>query len=225
MSDPEIQSLIHRGLVQDLGEGSIVLAPGVGFPTGSFYIRELCQHQHHASFQHQSWAFSLEVGFTCACSGEEQEWRVSLHELRQLNSDDQLWYERVRQHSLNYGCKKKRREARLAVVRAKALLHRHLTKQQRWELRAKKAFTVQGSDGNTYLITEGTANNVKRVKNGRPDFSLCVVSDYNLPVYDLMLAQKLLLETNAPHFVSLANIFDLAGRPLPTANLELGLTG
>lgn len=192
--------------------------------SGSPYIRAYGEHLHHASFHHQDWVFSLEIGFTCACSGEEQEWRISLTELRRLEHPDQLWHTRVRRHFQSYGCKKARRESHVAHVRARALLHRHLTKQQRWDLRAQRAFTVRGNDGHTYLITKGTANNVKRIRNGTPEFSLCVVSDYCLPVYDLMLAQKLLLEADAQHFISIANIFDLNGRPLAIAgipNLEL----
>lgn len=170
------------------------------------------EHQRHASFAIQGWAFSREVGFTCGCSGCDQEWRISLTSLRSMlpqAREAYLHLQGLRRHPVP-GTKLLRRDRRRADARAKALLHRALSREQRWELRATKAFTVQGKDDKTYLITEGSTSNVKLLENGVQTHSLCVVAKGTaLPVHDLMLAQKLLLEHNPEAFWGLAVVRDL----------------
>lgn len=106
---------------------------------------------------------------------------------------------------------KERRAERRALSRARALLHGALTKAQRWELRATKAFTIQGKDKKTYLITEGGSLNVRLIQGGVATHALCVVADHKhpVPVYDLMLTQKLMLETNPEAFWKIANVTPL----------------
>jgi hypothetical protein len=112
------------------------------------------------------------------------------------------------------GNKKKRRDQRKADAKAKALLHRHLTKEQRWELRATKSVTTIGQDGRTYQITEGSCNNVFLLVDGVPKHRLCAVARLErfeqLPVYDLMLAQKLFIENDIATYLSVANAENLA---------------
>lgn len=99
----------------------------------------------------------------------------------------------------------------LASRRAKALLHKYLTKEQRQELRGTQAFRVSDRDGRQYLITEGTAGNVYFLVGGEERYRLCVVARGHLPipVYDLMLAQKLLIETDPEQFLKLANVTNI----------------
>jgi len=105
------------------------------------------------------------------------------------------------------------RKRRYANRKAKALLHRHLTKEQRWELRATKSIMVTGQDGRDYLITEGTCNNVFLMKDGEKRFRLCAVANLGgnqaLPVHDLMLAQKLTIESNIRRYLSMANAMNV----------------
>lgn len=174
------------------------------------WSQALEEHRRHAQFRTQGWAYEREVGFSCGCWGYDQEWRIDLTRLRDMVPEVRDRYLRVRAHDLRKGTKKLRREDRLASVKARALLHSQLTREQRWELRATRAFTVLGRDGHTYLITEGSSSNVRLIEQGSPTKSFCVVAKgLSLPVYDLMLAQKLLLETAPEDFHKIAVVRDL----------------
>jgi hypothetical protein len=91
-------------------------------------------------------------------------------------------------------------------VRSRALLYRYLTKDQKWNLRAEKSFFVKGKDGHTYEVHAAGTNNVTRYEDGKRKYCFCVVSKYEhpIPVYDLMLAQKLTLETDPRSFLDIA---------------------
>lgn len=173
------------------------------------WANELRAHRGHASFRLQQWPFTLEYGFTCECSGQEHEWRVGISGLKAMLPEAREALQRLYQHPP--GSRGNRKLGRKAALKAKALLHRHLSKPQRWELRATKAFTVVGQDGRPYLVTEGTANNVKLLVDGKPRYSLCVVfKDHApLPLYDLMLAQKTLLELDIRFFLRTARCMNL----------------
>lgn len=102
------------------------------------------------------------------------------------------------------------KESRRASLKARALLHYHLTKEQRKELRGTKAFTLAGADGKTYRITEGTTSNVYLLEEGQPVMRFCVVAkETALPMYDLLLAQKLMLESDPEQFWKIAVKTDL----------------
>ncbi len=180
----------------------------------SHWDRALEEHRRHTEFRTEGWAFSREVGFSCGCSGCDQEWRISLTTLRSRVPEIQNRYMRLRDHDLLAGSKKRKREERKANMKAKALLHSQLTREQRWQLRAEKAFTVVGRDGRMYLITEGSTSNVRLIENGEATHSFCVVAkDLRLPTYDLMLAQKLMLETAPEDFHKLAVVRNLREEP------------
>lgn len=184
----------------------------------SHWANSLERHRRHAEFRTEGWAYSREVGFTCGCGGHDEEWRISLTTLRDMVPVVRDQYLRIRHQHMSHGVKKVRRAERKADMKAKALLHSQLTKEQRWQLRAEKAFTIVGRDGRTYLITEGATSNVRLIENGEEVRSFCVVAkDLRLPVYDLMLAQKLLLETAPEDFHKLAVVRDLRVPPPPPA--------
>lgn len=171
------------------------------------WSRALEEHRRHPSFRTQQWAFSREWGFTCECAGYDQEWRINISSLRELLPETRMVLQRFFLHQSQRGNKAAKRLTRRANARAKTLLHKHLTKPQRWELRASKAFTVTGEDGRTYHVTEGTAGNVYLLEDGIPTYRFCIVPDHtltSLPVYDLMLAQKVLLESNIRMFLGTA---------------------
>lgn len=93
--------------------------------------------------------------------------------------------------------------------RAKALLFRYLAPHQKWELRAHNRVTVTGQDGRTYRIYARYGHNVKRVVADRETHSFCIIPDLRaetIPVYDLMLAHKVLLERDLGNFMRTANI-------------------
>ena len=176
----------------------------------SAWSRELENHRRHASFHAHSWAHSREFGFTCACCGEEDEWRISVASLREMMPAARNAVQRMVSEHGRRGTKKARREDRIARIKAKALLHYNLTKEQRWDLRGSKSFVITGKDGKSYRITEGTSSNVQLLENGVATHQLCVVAKgFQLPVYDLMLAQKLMLESDPEAFWKIAVVRDL----------------
>ncbi len=178
----------------------------------------LMEHEQHPSFHPQGWAFTREVGFTCECSGQEQEWRICLLRISDLlpEARERLMSMHGMRNVRNYrrlnprSAKPVKRERRRAERRAKALLHRHLTREQRWELRGSRSLTVTGQDGREYLITEGTCNNVFLLEDGEKRFRLCVVdAGMKVPVHDLMLAQKLMIEGDLSSYLGLARAMNM----------------
>jgi hypothetical protein len=80
----------------------------------------------------------------------------------------------------------------------RALLLRHyLSPVQRRQLAEKGYFEVIGGDtGNRYRIYAGAAANVCEIgENGGPRIGLCFLPVGDLPIGDVMLAQKIALET------------------------------
>lgn len=97
-----------------------------------------------------------------------------------------------------------------AAVRATRLLEEHLTPDQVESLRAHKSFKIRGSDGHTYLICTGSRGNVFRLNyRGDRKWAFCIHLEDSwfdqYPIEDHMLAQKLLLETDARAFLKIAN--------------------
>lgn len=102
----------------------------------------------------------------------------------------------------------------MAKARARKLLFSMLSADQQKELDEKNHFhlTVHSRDGSmkVYRIEHGYAGNVKLLGiDGQPVKRYCIHADYRLPYEDQMLAQKLLLETNEPEFLRIANMTQL----------------
>jgi hypothetical protein len=91
-----------------------------------------------------------------------------------------------------------------AVAKARVLLERALTPEQRRDLFARRCFYVKGKRF-TYRIREGHAANVDALDaTGRVISRFCAHPLGQLPVYDVMLAQKLWLETDENMFLKKA---------------------
>jgi hypothetical protein len=107
--------------------------------------------------------------------------------------------------------RRERYEVKQAVTaKSKAILEAHLFPEQVEEFRAKDEFHIQGADGFEYLITNGYQHNVFRIEDGRRTFEYCIITRGFLPVYDQMLAQKLLLQANPEMFHRVTNTWSLA---------------
>lgn len=88
--------------------------------------------------------------------------------------------------------------------KAKAALWTCLDDQQREQLFVSNLFSVSGSRGKyIYRIGKGTQGNVHR-----DDGSQFCLTHKNLPVWDLMLAQKLMIQDDEPKFLKMANRLD-----------------
>lgn len=145
----------------------------------------------------------LTVSFSCRCAQPLEERTLRLVALKFSRAvRDMIARYRVRTR-LPEGIGQARRNEDRADRRARALLHGFLTREQRWALRATGRFPVRGQDGQTYDV--GGLHGVNLLVDGRPSISYCIHARERLPPHDVMIAQKLLLETNVEHFLATAN--------------------
>jgi hypothetical protein len=89
------------------------------------------------------------------------------------------------------------------------LLREWLSPEQRAQFDARSYFDVIGSDsGKRYRIRYGSATNVHEIDSvGRSTVGWCFVPAGNLIAGDVMLAQKIALETNEFGALAVANRF------------------
>ena len=94
-------------------------------------------------------------------------------------------------------------------ARGKALLREWLSPEQKAHFDASKGFDVVGCDsGRRYRISHGTGTNVHEIDDaGRPVMGWCFVPSGHLVAGDVMLAQKIALETNERAALAVANRF------------------
>jgi len=90
-------------------------------------------------------------------------------------------------------------------ARSLGLLLSQLDESQAKELNERHRFTMLGRDGQRYLITYRQHGNVWLLgADGKPVTNYCIVND-DVPIYDQMLGQKLLLENDLEAFLRIAN--------------------
>lgn len=96
-----------------------------------------------------------------------------------------------------------------AIARSRALLDRALTPEQRGDLFTRGYFYVKGRRL-TYRIREGHAGNVDALDPSERLISrFCAHPLGRVPVYDVMLAQKLWIETDEEMFLREASPYPL----------------
>jgi hypothetical protein len=102
----------------------------------------------------------------------------------------------------------------LREARGVTLLRQWLSPAQKAQFDASKCFDVVGCDsGRRYRISHGTGMNVHEIDNaGRPVTAWCFVPSGHLVAGDVMLAQKIALETNERGTLAVANRFPV---PVP----------
>jgi len=94
-------------------------------------------------------------------------------------------------------------------VRGITLLREWLSPMQRAQFDASKSFDVVGCDsGRRYRILYGKVTNVHEIDDaGQPVMGWCFVPSEDLVAADVMLAQKIALETNERATLAVANRF------------------
>src|ERR1700674_5403268 len=97
----------------------------------------------------------------------------------------------------------------LREARGITLLRQWLSPEQQAQFDASKYFDVIGCDsGRRYRIRRGTGTNVHEIDDvGRPVMGWCFVPSGHLVAGDVMLAQKIALETNERAALAVANRF------------------
>ena len=94
---------------------------------------------------------------------------------------------------------------RRASERSLDLLVHCLTPAQRTEFARSSTFKVRGESGQQYRITYGTTSNVEVLgPSGTVARRLCAIPAGDLPIPAVMLAQKLMLETQESEFLRIA---------------------
>lgn len=94
-----------------------------------------------------------------------------------------------------------------AKNRAEELLKLCLTEEQREHLEEMSSFVIESELGKKYCIRKGRVQNVFELDdNDKHIAQLCAHPISNVPDFDTMLAQKLMLETNEAEFLRIANI-------------------
>src|SRR5258705_12369380 len=99
-------------------------------------------------------------------------------------------------------------------TRGVALLREWLSPMQRAQFDASKSFDVVGCDsGRRYRILYGKVTNVHEIDDAdQPGMGWCFVPSGHLVAGDVMLAQKIALETNERTTLALANRFNVKCR-------------
>lgn len=94
---------------------------------------------------------------------------------------------------------------------ARKLLRQNISPQLWREFLRKKEFHVTGSDGRLYRVSHQIGSNVTLVVDGVDVARYCLVPKEHawIPEPDMMLAVKLMLETNARKFLRIANVTEL----------------
>ena len=93
-----------------------------------------------------------------------------------------------------------------AKERSKQLLVSHLTDEQKKTFEYEDRFFLTGSKGNEYeIVTSKLYENVYLLKKGKRHTRLCAYFGRDVPIYDSILGQKLLLEADEKAFLKKAN--------------------
>ena len=103
-------------------------------------------------------------------------------------------------------------------VRALKLLKDWLSPAQLSAYEDRRYFDVVGCDsGTAYRIHHGTQGNIEQLDaHGQPVCGWCFVPEGGLVAGDVMLAQKIALETYESSALGVANRFTVMGNPRPT---------
>jgi hypothetical protein len=111
---------------------------------------------------------------------------------------------------------------RTAEARGGKLLREWLSPEQLAQYDRDKCFEVVGhSTGQRYRIAPGRAFNVTRLdRHGAPSEELCFLPDGTTVLGDIMLAQKISLETNERAALKVANRRPVAGANITAAGID-----
>ncbi len=166
------------------------------------FLDLLAEHKGHPTFRTHGWVFERDIGFVC-CG---HEFRTSVSSLNEALPEARTAFMRLYNRQVRNAWVERERAMRKAEKRAKALLFRFLTREQKWSLRADNSFEVTGQDGRTYRIVCGEHGG-SVVWQGKKRYCFHA-KGVELPRFDLMLAQKLFVETRTEDFLAEAHVTD-----------------
>lgn len=123
--------------------------------------------------------------------------------------------ELIRRNRIRAAQMRSRIKRRAADRVALDLLMSLLTPEQRDEYERLKRFHVVGNDGKVYRLRRGWAGNLDVVENAQSEDVIerwCVHPRSSVPAEDNLLAQKLMLETDAGELRRIANVTPIRPR-------------
>jgi hypothetical protein len=111
----------------------------------------------------------------------------------------------------------------IRAARGITLLREWLSAQQQAQFDATKSFEVTGSDsGKRYRILYGTETNIQELDEaGRPVAGWCFIPSGQLVAGDVMLAQKIALETDEEASLKIAKGFSVRNSQISGDNDHL----
>ena len=132
---------------------------------------------------------------------------------RELTPEERQQFEASRARGLALVEEQRRRDEKLrlereaAQKRAEELLLANLGPEQVEQYRKEKRFVVKGGDGASFELSPAWSGNVREVdQQGKAIRRFCIHPRETLPLADLMLAQKLMIETDPEAFRRIANV-------------------
>lgn len=138
---------------------------------------------------------------------------VGMYQSRQLTEEESRHQrEELERARTEYWRRERERELEQVAARRRAqeLLLSQLDAEQRAAFLTRKAFRVVGADGKLYEIARGRQHNVFELDaQGRRRTEFCI-THADLPDEDILVAQKLLLETDVARFRRIANATPVA---------------
>ena len=93
---------------------------------------------------------------------------------------------------------------KIAAAKAEELLLACISDEQKKQYLEQGYFETIVND-NLYRIKKGRSGNVELIENGKPSSKFCIHPNMFVPDQDTMLAQYLLLHSDEPKFLKLAN--------------------
>lgn len=166
------------------------------------FLDLLAEHKKHPTFRTHGWVFDREIGFCCC----EREFRTPITSLCESLPEARESFMALYNRQMRNTEVQRQKAHRKAEKKARALLFRYLTREQKWSLRASNGFEVVGQDGLTYRIV---SEHLGRSVVLRGHLSYCFhAKEIELPRFDLMLAQKLYIETRTADFLAEAHVND-----------------
>jgi hypothetical protein len=178
---------------------------------------------YYADVANTTSASTLDWTYTTSSSASTADWgyatwpTMTIQWVNPAETADQRRVREERVTAERARAVQERAERLVADRRAEQLLVRHLTPEQRRTLRRNRWFVIEGQSGRRYQI--GTAQHAGNIRllgdDGEPVEQLCChPRTGEVPLYDSILTQKLMLEGDEETFRRIANI-----TPLPVGRV------
>ena len=174
-----------------------------------WWLSELERHRGHRSFRPWTCVQALEYGFSCGCDGVQRDYALRIGCLKEMLPESREIVLRMFRQAPGRARPRLMHVRDRAEERARSLLFRHLTRPEKWHLRATGSIEVKAC-GLTFTIRHGGASNIRTEWRGH-QLSLCVIPAVGerIPISDVMLQQKVLLESSPELVLDVAYVHDV----------------